>query len=169
MLLDGDSSIPSIAAVVDSTFHRNGNGEELAGVGIISFNAAGTIVRSSMNNNIGPDGTGFVAATSGEYSLIDVIANGNDETGITAQLTIVNVINSIACGNSEQDLFDVTTAQATTCDVSMPPLIGTLPVCQCSCGGSSGTGMSAVGRDGRTAMVDWAAAKMVIPAGLTVN
>jgi hypothetical protein len=136
MALQGGIGNSSVVNVLDSTFNENGDGESDAGAGIVTFAfVIGTIVRSTMNNNIGPGGIGFIAQDDSEFTLIDVIANGNGQYGIVSEGedSLVTVINSIACGNIELDISNAHIAQATTCDESKPPTIGGLPVCQCPC------------------------------------
>jgi hypothetical protein len=83
-----------------------------------------------LNNNIGEFGSGFTAVGKSEITLIDVIANDNSYEGMnTFDGNLVNVINSIACGNLVTDIRDVPIAQATTCDVSVPDDIDGLRVC----------------------------------------
>jgi hypothetical protein len=150
MSLNGDSTFPGNINVVDSTANKNGNGEPMAGAGIAAIYVEGTVTRTILNDNIGPQGVGFFAINSTEITLIDVIANGNTNAGVFAFTSTVNVINSIACGNDIQDIFGVTTAQANTCDLSVPPQANGFSVCQCPCKGkgAAGAGVSVSGGEG---------------------
>jgi hypothetical protein len=82
---------------------------------------------------------GFAAGSVLEtvnVTVVGVTANGNSQyeiLNLEDSLTFVNVINSFACGNGVADVTNVQTAQATTCIVSDPSVIGTFPVCQCLC------------------------------------
>jgi hypothetical protein len=137
MRLEGRLVNPSEAIVVDSTFNDNGNA--ILGVGVTISNVDGNFVSSTMNNNVGFINSGFFATLAGESTLIDVTANGN-LIGITSGIIpTVQVINSIACNNNFLDmLIGLTdTAQANTCDLSFPSVVGGFPVCQCLCDGSS--------------------------------
>jgi hypothetical protein len=136
MDLEGDFLNPSEVTVVSSKFNENGNENALEGVGVVSTNVEGTFYSSTMNDNNGFVTAGFVAFGSGERTLVDVTASGNfGGPGIAGGvIPTVNVINSIACMNFLDMLF-VETAQANTCDSSMPPDANSFKVCQCTCDG----------------------------------
>jgi hypothetical protein len=143
MKLSGRFNFPSYVIVVNSTFNDNGTPTE--GAGVSSDDIAGTFVSCTMNNNTSTTGGGFVARGIGEITLIDVTTNDNAAGGIVVESPkIVNVIDSIACGNDILDMAFGHTAQANTCDSSFPDSINELRVCQCSCQGHS-TGRKHVG------------------------
>jgi hypothetical protein len=137
MSLFGDAGTPSDITVVDSTF--NGNGNSAGGYGIYSENFRGTISSSTMNNNIGTDGGGLEHRGTGAFTLVDIEAVGNEDNGLFAgEEATLNIINSIACSNGNDDIFKAgttqgLTTQTTTCDTSTPATIGGSPVCQFSC------------------------------------
>jgi hypothetical protein len=138
MELIGDAGTPAEFTVVDSTF--NGNGNMNLGFGIDSSGARGTISSSTINNNIGAFGGGLATFGTGALTLVDVEAVGNANYGLFADpMATLNIINSIACFNGDNDIFKSgttqgLTTQTTTCDTSSPAMIGGLPVCQLPCG-----------------------------------
>jgi hypothetical protein len=128
MTILGDSRMPGVFTVVNSTFNENGN------FGVSATNVIATFYSCTMNNNKGTFG-GFFARGSGASTLIDITANGNIGIGIVSGVDApaINVINSIACGNGSPDMKGVTIAQANTCTTSDPMSIGVSSVCQCRC------------------------------------
>jgi hypothetical protein len=157
MTIEGDPSIPSTVNVVGVNSMSNGQ-TEFESYGIDASDIIGTIVSTTLSNNIGTQAYGFIAHRSGDITLIDVTANGNSAGGIVAVSEDVNlnVINSIACGNGFADISDVRTAQATTCNVSSPLIINNLPICQCPCEGGSVGRVSVAGGDEHLARFDTA-------------
>jgi hypothetical protein len=146
---------PGSITVVDSTAIGNGIGEEsFTGAGLGVINVEGTISGVLVTDNFGPDASGIVAIDSNAFTLIDVTANSNSNAGIVSISADIAVINSIACGNGNEDIFTfgtgtIDTAQANTCGMSTPEFVNTFRVCQCLCDGSSpgGSGVT-VGGEG---------------------
>jgi hypothetical protein len=139
-------------AIVNSHFDRNGGIDARFGRGL-EFQLIGTatIISSTASGNTGNDGAGIFALFGSKVLVWDSEISNNSLVGVRLISSTVSVVNSIVCGNINQngfqnDLLNPSIAQGVTCDASSPSNIGANPVCQCPCPaeyskGKSGGGM----------------------------
>jgi Right handed beta helix region len=138
--LKGSDSSVSVATIIGSSFHDNGEIPFSYGRGLETHNVDATIVSSNFKNNLGENGAGYFAFSNSVSTLVDCKAIGNGSYGFgAADGATLNLINSKACetvDGSGDIYFDdsyksQSITQGVTCDTSIDG------ICEFTCSGFS--------------------------------